>query len=97
MSNSHAAPGGLQDPFSLPYEHFHSDAVVNGISTYRIAQLAKAGFDKLPAGETKIFIGTGNLTPWVLFPRLLGLSVGKRALVNIVEMGAQAYGPLGQR
>lgn len=91
------APGGAGDPFSLPYDHFLEDTLISGVTTYRIAQLAKAGFDKLPASDSKVFIGTGNLTPWGLYPQLLGLSAGKRVLANIIEVGAQAYGPANQR
>lgn len=85
------------DPLANSYETFSHDALVSGVNVYEVARQAKAGFDKLPAGTSRVFIATGNLLPWVTLPFMLGMSVGKRASANIIEAAAGAYGPQGQR
>ncbi|KAG8924259.1 hypothetical protein FRC00_005296 [Tulasnella sp. 408] len=85
------------DPLANSYETFFTDVVVSGVNAYEVARLAKAGFDKLPASTPSVFIGTGNLLPWINLPVMLGMSVGKRALANIIEASAGAYGPQGYR
>lgn len=85
------------DPFAQPYETFLHNVNVSGVNAYEVARRAKAGFEKLPADTPRAFIATGNLQPWINFPNMIGLSVGKRALANIVESGASGYGPLGHR
>ncbi|KIO23164.1 hypothetical protein M407DRAFT_112713 [Tulasnella calospora MUT 4182] len=85
------------DPLANSYETFLNNVNVTGVNVYEVARRTKAGFEKLPAETPRAFIGTGNLTPWVHFHTLLGLSVGKRAMANIVEASARAYGPQGYR
>lgn len=85
------------DPLANSYETFFTDVVVSGVNAYEVARLAKAGFEKLQTETPRAFIGTGNMLPWANLPFMLGMSVGKRALANIVEASAGAYGPQGHR
>ncbi|KAG8924261.1 hypothetical protein FRC00_005298 [Tulasnella sp. 408] len=85
------------DPLANPYETFLTNVTVTGVTLYEVARRAKAGFEKLPSDTPRALIGTGNLQPWITFPFALGMSVGKRAMANIVEASAAAYGPLGYR
>ncbi|KAG8937535.1 hypothetical protein FRC04_010713, partial [Tulasnella sp. 424] len=85
------------DPLANSYETFLNNVKVTGVNVYEVARRTKAGFEKLPADSPRAFIGTGNLMPWRSFPSLLDGSVGKRAMANIVEASATAYGPQGYR
>ncbi|KAG8910884.1 hypothetical protein FRC01_006067, partial [Tulasnella sp. 417] len=85
------------DPLANSYETFLNNVNVSGVNVYEVARRTKARFDKLPGETPRAFIGTGNLTPWVHFPTLLGMSVGKRAMANIIESSAAAYGSQGHR
>ncbi|KIO23165.1 hypothetical protein M407DRAFT_27319 [Tulasnella calospora MUT 4182] len=86
-----------EDPLANPYETFLNNVIVTGVNFYEVARRAKAGFEKLSADTPRALIGTGNLQPWVTFPFALGMSVGKRAMANIVEASAAAYGSRGHR
>lgn len=89
--------GSASDPLASSYETFLNNVNVTGVNVYEVARRTKAGFEKLPEETPRAFIGTGNLQPWINVPSFLGLSVGKRALANIVEASAGAYGPQGHR
>lgn len=96
--NAYSANNGSpSDPLANEYETFLNNVNVSGVNVYEVARRTKAGFEKLPAETPRAFIGTGNLQPWINFPGMLGMSVGKRALANIVEASAGAYGPQGHR
>ncbi|KAG9046818.1 hypothetical protein FS837_003578 [Tulasnella sp. UAMH 9824] len=92
--NAYSASNTTDDePLANPYETFLTNVTVTGVTFYEVARRAKAGFEKLPPDTPSALIGTDNLTPWITFPFALGMSVGKRAMANIVEASARAYGP----
>ncbi|KAG8901139.1 hypothetical protein FRB99_005511 [Tulasnella sp. 403] len=91
------APGGTSDPFSIAFDMFVQSATATGLNAYQAARLANLGFDKLGPNQSRAFIATGNLFPRIDSPQLVGASVGKRILANIVEAAASAYGHAGKR
>ncbi|KAG8920209.1 hypothetical protein FRC02_001107 [Tulasnella sp. 418] len=87
-----------EDPFSLSISDYVQGTSVTGFNAFAVAKKAVEGFDKLPADTKKAFIGVGNILPFGKpWPALLSLGLGKKALCDIVQVGAEAYGPLGKR
>ncbi|KAG8899768.1 hypothetical protein FRB99_006451 [Tulasnella sp. 403] len=89
-----ARPG---EPLSLQYSDIVNDATTTGLNAFEAARLANEAFNKLPANQSRVFIATGNQLVTQNIPHLIGLSIGKRALANIIEACATAYGDSGKR
>jgi hypothetical protein len=55
------------------------------------------GFKELPKEMLKTFIFTGNASPHVVFPVVLNLALGKRAVAHMIETAVQLYEKDGSR
>jgi hypothetical protein len=79
------------DPFLIPLLDFAPGLNVNLVSPFAVLQEIIAGFRKLPEETLKTFIFTGNASPYIVFPTLLNLVLGKRAVAHIIKSAMQLY------
>jgi hypothetical protein len=70
---------------------------VNVIGGYAALRESVAGFKSLPAEARKVFIATGNVTPFQPIGMALTLGVGKAALVHAIQIAAKVYQGDGSR
>jgi hypothetical protein len=73
---------------------------VNAIGGYAAIKEAVSGFNDLNAGDdgkdlNKVFIATGNVTPFMTYHRALTLAAGKLALTYTIRVAIESYGSKG--
>jgi hypothetical protein len=79
------------DPFLIPLSEFVPGLNVNIVSPFAVMQETIAGFKELPKETLKAFIFTGNASPHIVFPIVLNLALGKRAVAYMIESALQLY------
>lgn len=97
-------PPKPDDPFTVSAESFEQDLAVNVSSAYTALQHAVRGFQALKAKSTegkdevaKVFIATGNVTPFQPNPIAMTLGSGKAALTYLLSIATEAYRGAGYR
>lgn len=94
-------PADPSDPFaSISAEDMERDYRVSALGAYAALREALAGFKALVAegdDQPKVFIATGNVTPFMAVPMALTLAAGKSALVQMLQVAVAAYGEKGFR
>ena len=76
-----------------------NDLHVNLIGAYASLRETVSGFNTLGPSFTgpRVFIATGNVTPFQPFPMAVTLGTGKAALAHLIEIGIRGYGEKGYR
>lgn len=97
-------PPDVSDPFSIAPGDFERDLAVNVSGAYIALHHATRGFRALEIEENegrddfpKLFIATGNVTPFQPSPTATTLGSGKAALAYLISVGAMAYPAVGYR
>eukprot|EP00026_Physarum_polycephalum_P012339 Phypoly_transcript_12635.p1 GENE.Phypoly_transcript_12635~~Phypoly_transcript_12635.p1 ORF type:complete len:229 (+),score=50.70 Phypoly_transcript_12635:228-914(+) len=94
---SYTRPQTATDPLALPFDKFAHDVNVTSHSAIAAAQHAITSFRALPAEQSRAFIVTGNLLPFVHLPEFFSLAVGKTGIAHTIALAAKAYGSQGHR
>jgi hypothetical protein len=79
------------DPFLIPLSDFVPGLKVNIVSPFAVMQETIQGFKELPKETLKTFVFTGNASPHIVFPVVLNLALGKRAVAHMIETAVQLY------
>lgn len=94
-------PSDVGDPFMIRPSDFEQNLAVNVSGAYAALHYSTRGFlalketgsDELP----KVFIETGNVTPFQPNAAAITLGSGKAALAYLVQVGAETYADHGFR
>ena len=91
------------DPFSISTDQYRNDLEINLTAAYACLNETVTSFKALEdasmpsRGLPRVFIATGNVTPFAPIPWAFTLGSGKAALVHLIQVGNMAYGKKGYR
>ena len=91
------------DPFSISSDQYRNDLQINVTAAYSCLNETVASFKALEdagmpsRGLPRVFIATGNVTPFAPIPWAFTLGSGKAALVHLIQVGNLAYRAKGYR
>jgi hypothetical protein len=88
------------DPFAMESEAYVGDLHVNLIGAYTALHETVKGWHATPTsadGGKRVFIATGNVTPFQPSLMAMTLGSGKAALAHLIEIGSKAYAKEGWR
>lgn len=85
------------DPFSVTPADFERDSAINMNGGYTVLHHTTRGFKQLGDKEPKVFIATGNVTPFNLHPMATTLAAGKSGLIQLIRVGNEEYKKHGYR
>ena len=86
------------DPFAIKPEAYVRDLQVNLTGAYTALHETVNGWHANPTGADggkRVFIATGNVTPFQPLPMAVTLGSGKAALAHLIEIGSKAYSKEG--
>lgn len=93
-------PAHSSDPFAMEPEAYVGDLHVNLIGAYTALHETVKGWHATPTsadGGKRVFIATGNVTPFQPSLMAMTLGSGKAALAHLIKIGSKAYAKEGWR